>query len=181
MFGNDYGLYSTGASRVQSDAFSEAGDDDRFYRFRSMVGVDPASGLSDTTFAYMQLRRGLQSGAGGRYFETISGLELAVADDFNPHRMEAGDYLRPHNDQNNNRRVAIVIYLSPGWTPEYGGTLVVVDQDDRSHTVPAKYNSIVIFETAGHKHHYVETIDEQAGERARLTLGGWYHHPEPES
>src|SRR3954453_9978509 len=43
VFGNDYGLYSTGASRVQSDAFSELGDDDRFYRSRSMVGVDPTS------------------------------------------------------------------------------------------------------------------------------------------
>jgi hypothetical protein len=180
IFANDYGLYSTGASRVGGDAFVEAEDDDRFYRFRSMVGVDIEAGLSDTTFAYMQVRRSLGSADGSRYFAAISGLDLAAeSDDFKPHRMEAGDYLRPHNDANNNRQLAIVIYLSPGWTPEYGGTLVVLDRDGGSHTVPAAYNSVVMFDVVAHKHHFVETIEEAAGERARLTLGGWYHFPEP--
>ena len=54
IFANGHGLYSTGASRVGGDAFVEAEDDDRFYRFRSMISVDVESGLKTSTLAYMQ-------------------------------------------------------------------------------------------------------------------------------
>lgn len=177
VFAGDYGLYSHPGERVKGELFDEATDDDRFFKFRTMVGVDPAQGLSDTTFAFMQFRRNMQSDVFGAFFEQVTGLELVVTDDFVLHRMEAGDYLGPHDDRGRGRRVATVTYLTPGWTPDMGGQLVVLDREGGEHVVEPSFNSIVVFEVAGHKLHHVERVSEAAGERARNTVGGWYHYP----
>ena len=177
VFADSYGLYSQAAEHVRADDFEGAAEDDKLFRFGTMVAVDPAQGLSDETFTYMQFRRALQSELFCRYFEAITGLELAVSDDFVPHRMEAGDYLREHDDRGRGRRLAIVTYLSPGWTTDLGGALILVDHHGGEHLVRAEFNSVVAFATDDHKHHYVERVQEAAGDRARLTIGGWYHDP----
>lgn len=177
VFAGDYGLYSHPGERVEGELFDEAENEDKFFKFRTMVGVDPAQGLSDTTFAFMQFRRSMQSDLFAAFFEHITGLDLAVTDDFVLHRMETGDYLGPHDDQGRGRRVATVTYLTPGWTPEMGGQLVVLDRQGGKHVVEPTFNSIVVFEVAGHKEHHVERISEAAGDRARNTVGGWYHYP----
>ncbi len=177
VFAGNFGLYSHPGEGVKGDVFEEADDQDRFFKFQTMVAVDPAQGLSDTTFAFMQFRRSMQSDVFASFFEQITGLDLAVTDDFVLHRMEAGDYLGPHDDRGRGRRVATVTYLTPGWTPEMGGQLVVRDRQGGEHVVQPSFNSIVVFEVAGHKEHHVERISEAAGERARNTVGGWYHYP----
>jgi Rps23 Pro-64 3,4-dihydroxylase Tpa1-like proline 4-hydroxylase len=80
-----------------------------------------------------------------------------------------------HTDDSENRSYTFVIYLTPDWKPDYGGTLVVVAKDGVEHRIEAEYNSLACFDaSAGH---YVATINDAAGERARLTIGGWFLNP----
>lgn len=75
------------------------------------------------------------------------------------------------------RRLALVLYLSPDWKPEYGGNLKILDPDGNESTVEAKYNSLVAFDTLAGTTHCVVPVAEAAGTRKRLTIGGWYHTP----
>ena len=71
-----------------------------------------------------------------------------MSDDFGSHSMTAGDFLKQHDDNNRNRRLALVLYLSPDWKPEYGGSLKIADPaGDGESTVAANYNSLVAFDT----------------------------------
>src|SRR2546430_13732491 len=68
------------------------------------------------------------------FFESISGMPLGWSDDFGAHAMAAGDFLRPHSDDNKDRQLALVIYLTPGWKREFGGVLRVVHHRSEEHT-----------------------------------------------
>jgi hypothetical protein len=180
VFGRDYGLYSAKDGkfgRVKADAWDQAADDNRFYRYGAMVGIAPEAGLADSTLAYLQLQTSLRSAEFADFLYEITGSRVAAGDDFTAHRMEAGDFLREHNDSRGSRRLALVVYLTPDWRSDYGGSLEVTGHDGDRHTVEATYNSAVIFDTQGHEVHHVAPVTPAAGELARLTIGGWYHDP----
>jgi Rps23 Pro-64 3,4-dihydroxylase Tpa1-like proline 4-hydroxylase len=89
--------------------------------------------------------------------------------------MGRGDFLLPHDDNSRGRKLAVVIYLTPGWDPKFGGGLRVVDENRVATSIDATFNSIVIFDVAARTTHAVEPIADLAGEGRRLTIGGWYH------
>jgi Rps23 Pro-64 3,4-dihydroxylase Tpa1-like proline 4-hydroxylase len=89
--------------------------------------------------------------------------------------MKAGDFLKPHNDDNRNRSLALVIYLSADWAPHFGGALNVVDGEGRTTKIEAEYNSMVVFDVAADTRHFVDPIPQD--NFARVTIGGWYHKP----
>ena len=92
--------------------------------------------------------------------------------------MKSGDCLNPHNDDNRNRRLALVIYLSVDWESGFGGALNVIDSQGRRTKIEAEYNSMVVFDVAAGTTHLVAPISPKAGDSARLTIGGWYHKPD---
>ena len=173
----EYGLYSN-EDGVGEAEWEAAGEDDRFFRFSKLVGIDPQYALGDNALAYLRFRSTFQRDAELRgFFEAITGMELGASDDFGSHSMRAGDFLKAHNDDNRNRVLALVLYLSPDWSPDLGGTLKIVDPGGEELTVEAKYNSLVAFDTRAGTTHYVVPVSERAGARKRLTIGGWYHEP----
>ena len=89
--------------------------------------------------------------------------------------MVEGDFLRPHSDNNRNRQIAVVLYLSPGWDASWGGALHVVDSYGEDTTIAPDYNSLVAFDVLTDSEHYVTPITAAARTRSRLTIGGWYH------
>jgi Rps23 Pro-64 3,4-dihydroxylase Tpa1-like proline 4-hydroxylase len=90
--------------------------------------------------------------------------------------MSVGDLLRPHSDDNRNRQVARVIYLSPGWKREAGGILRVIHKDEQFTDVEPEYNSMVLFDVLAAPAHFVSPIQVNGGVSwTRLTIGGWYH------
>ena len=83
--------------------------------------------------------------------------------------------MRPHSDDNKNRRLALVIYLSPDWKKEFGGVLHVVDNSGKTTEILPEYNSMIAFDVLAAPAHLV-TPTCSAGQQQRLSIGGWYHN-----
>jgi Rps23 Pro-64 3,4-dihydroxylase Tpa1-like proline 4-hydroxylase len=177
QFGDEFGLYSMedGADKETWDA---ADEEDRFFRFGKLVGIASDAQFSPNALTYLQFRKTFQDVRFKEFFQSASNLQLDVSDDFGSHRMRKGDFLRQHDDDNKNRRLAIVVYLTPDWELDEGGALHVVDSGGNQHTVAATFNRMVMFDTLADTTHYVDRITPQEDSRNRYTIGGWYHKPE---
>jgi hypothetical protein len=181
QFETEFGLYSADEHKVDESDWRAAPPEDRFFRYGRLVGTPPEFQFSPNSLAYLQFRNTFQTDDNLRsFFEESTGLKLARSEDFGSHSMKASDFLRAHDDNNRNRRVALVLYLSPGWKPEFGGSLHIIDPEGHQYVVPPEYNSIVAFDTLAGTTHYVEPIAESAGQASRVTIGGWYHTPDHE-
>jgi SM-20-related protein len=171
-----YGLYSDPDRGVDREAWLAAPEPDRFFQFAQLKGIRPAAVLSRPTLTYMQFRAAFADPAFRAFFEAVTGLELRHdREDIGVHAMRAGDFLRSHDDDNRDRKLAMVLYLTPGWRPEFGGTLNVVEPDGTVTEIVADYNSLVMFDVESGATHHVTTVTDAAGEAARRTIGGWYH------
>lgn len=177
-FKPEYGLYTVEGAAKEED-WLRAKDEDRFFKFGKLVGTPPQFQTSPNALTYLQFRMTFQRPELKAFFETISGMPLGASDDFGAHSMTTESLLRPHSDDNRNRQLALVIYLTPGWKPEYGGQLKVTHLDGKTTVVEAEYNSVIAFNVLTHKEHVVERIRSSDGTAPRrLTIGGWYHKVE---
>jgi hypothetical protein len=176
-FRREYGLASVEGA-VEEDLWLAAPEEDRFFRMNRLAEIPAELQFSPNVLAYLRFRQTFQRDEYRRFFEALSGLELSASDDFGVHRMEVGDYLRAHSDDNRDRRIALVIYLTPGWESEYGGSLHLTDRSGQETVVNPTYNSMVVFDVLAETEHFVEEVRPDAGDNARLTIGGWYHRPE---
>src|SRR6266581_2702383 len=177
-FRPEYGLYSIEGA-VKEEEWLLADDKDRFFRLGKLVGTPPQFQTSPNALTYLQFRMAFQRPEFKAFFEAIADMPLGWSDDFGAHSMTRGDFLRPHSDDNRNRQLALVIYLTPGWKPEYGGQLTVTHRDGKTTIVEAEYNSVIAFNVLTHKEHVVERIRSTNGTSPRrLTIGGWYHKVE---
>jgi hypothetical protein len=172
----EYGVYSD-EDPIPEEQWEKAPEEDRFFRLGKLVGTPPQFQMSPNALTYLRFRQAFQRPEFKAFFEAISGTPLGSSDDFGAHFMRVGDFLKPHSDDNRNRRLALVLYLSPGWEPSFGGELRVVEKDGAVHTIQPEYNSMVAFDVLTETSHYIEPIQPAAGDRARLTIGGWYHNP----
>jgi Rps23 Pro-64 3,4-dihydroxylase Tpa1-like proline 4-hydroxylase len=170
----EYGIYSV-EEAVSESAFQAADDQDRFFRLSRLHGVPAEHQFSPNALAYLQFRQALQTEAFRGFFETVSGLPLTSSDDFGVHSMRTGDFLRHHTDDNKDRRLALVMYLTPDWRPEFGGTLSMVDDAGTTHVIHAEYNSIVMFDVQAESAHEVLPVEAESDGLPRLSIGGWYH------
>jgi Rps23 Pro-64 3,4-dihydroxylase Tpa1-like proline 4-hydroxylase len=176
QFQAEYGLYSV-EGPVPEAQWRAATQEDRFFRLSKLAATPPESRLSPNTLTYLRFRQTFQRPEFTAFFEELTGLPLGSSDDFGVHSMMNGDFLRPHSDDNRNRRVALVIYLSPEWEPSYGGNLNVHDKGGGVTEVVPSYNSMVVFDVLAETTHQVTPVEPAAGDLARLTIGGWYHQP----
>jgi Rps23 Pro-64 3,4-dihydroxylase Tpa1-like proline 4-hydroxylase len=177
-FSPEFGLYATGDEAATEAAWLNANEEDRFFRLSKLVGASPRFKLSANMLTYLQFRKAFQLPDFREFFQKISGMPLGWSDDFGAHSMKPGDFLRGHSDDNRNRSLALVIYLSPGWDPRFGGALNVVDMEGRRTIIEAEYNSMVLFDVAAGTTHYVDSIYPIEDRVERLTIGGWYHKPD---
>jgi hypothetical protein len=177
QFETEYGLYSGDEHKVDASTWQAAPEEERFFSYGRLVGTPPEFQFSSNSLTYLKFRTAFQNDDNLReFFEATTGLDLARSDDFGSHSMGAADFLKEHDDDNRNRRLALVVYLSPDWAPEFGGALHI-GQGGREWIVEATYNSVVAFDTRAGTTHYVAPIDEAAGRQRRVTIGGWYHDP----
>lgn len=175
QFEPQFGLYSEPDRAVTEDEFASREADDHLFRFSKLVGTAPEFQLSPNALTYIRFRKELGSSEFVAFFERVSGLSLRTEDDFGSHAMGRGDFLLPHDDNSRGRKLAIVAYLTPDWEPSFGGGLRVEDEDGLRNSIDATFNSIVLFDVAAKTTHAVEPIADAAGDRRRLTIGGWYH------
>ncbi|PYO82886.1 MAG: hypothetical protein DMD65_07340 [Gemmatimonadetes bacterium] len=174
-FKPEFGLYSIEGA-VKEEDWLRADDQDRFFRLGKVVGTPPRFQTSPNALTYLQFRMAFQRPEFKAFFESISGMPLGWSDDFGAHAMAAGDFLRPHSDDNKDRQLALVIYLTPGWKRKFGGVLRVVHHDERFTDVEPEYNSLIAFDVLASPAHLVLPIQPgTAGSTRRLSIGGWYH------
>ena len=169
IFRPEFGIYSS-EEAVTEEQYDAAPDVERFFRMRRMVGTHPQFMMSPNALTYVRFRQLFQHREFKAFFERVSSLPLASSDDFGSHLMLAGDFLRPHNDNNKNRQLALVLYLSPGWDRRWGGNLHVFNSDLTIDVIP-EYNSMLAFDVLVNVNHEVSVIDNGV----RLSIGGWYH------
>ena len=174
-FAPEYGLYSIEGA-AKEEEWLLADERDRFFRLRKLVRTPPQFQMSPNALTYLQFRKAFQRPEFKAFFEAISGLPLGWSDDFGAHSMIRGDFLRSHSDDNRNRRLALVIYLTREWQRDFGGLLHVVDRDGRVTEIEPEYNTMIAFDVLAAPAHLVLPILSAAGEERRLTIGGWYHN-----
>jgi hypothetical protein len=175
LFEKEHGLYSVDGA-VPEDQWASATDEDRLFRLSRLKGISPEKMMSPNAVTYLRLRQALQQKEFREFFEALTGLELGSSDDFGVHSMSAGDFLRAHSDDVRDRSIALVMYLTPGWQPSYGGALHMADETGESR-IEATYNSIVVFDVQAENTHFVAPIEDAAGQTRRLTIGGWFPTP----
>ena len=176
-FKPEYGLYSIEGA-VKEEEWLLADDQDRFFRLGKLVGTPPQFQTSPNALTYLQFRMAFQRPEFKAFFEAIADMPLGWSDDFGAHSMTRGDFLRPHSDDNRNRQLALVIYLTPAWQRAFGGVLRVVHKDGSSTDVEPEYNSLIAFDVLSAPAHLVSPIEGDATEHPpRLSIGGWYHQP----
>jgi Rps23 Pro-64 3,4-dihydroxylase Tpa1-like proline 4-hydroxylase len=174
-FRSEFGLYSIEGA-VKEEDWLRAEDADRLFRLGKLVGTPPQFQTSPNALTYLQFRMTFQRPEFKAFFEAISGMSLGASNDFGAHSMTRGDILRPHTDDNRNRQLALVIYLTPGWKQEFGGVLRVAHKDGAFTDVVPEYNSMIAFDVLTSPAHFVTPVEPDAtGPQQRLTIGGWYH------
>lgn len=177
-----YGLYSKNAkdgnvSGVSPAAWLKAGEEEKFYRFSDYAGVLDEFRLSPNRTVFQQFFSALRGDSFKLFFEELSGLELGPAPLINAYSYKPGDFLSLHTDDVKGKRLSFVFYLSPGWERRFGGLLHLIDRDGDVTEVDPDYNSLVVFDVAARTKHFINPVHQCAGERARLTISGWFLAP----
>jgi Rps23 Pro-64 3,4-dihydroxylase Tpa1-like proline 4-hydroxylase len=106
---------------------------------------------------------------GGGIHQTGPGGRLDVHVDFN--------YIA---ERKLHRRLNILIFLNPGWKPEWGGHLELWDDKVkcRHHCFEPLFNRCVVFETNEISFHGVTAVNCPA-DRVRKSFAGYYYTKEP--
>jgi hypothetical protein len=176
VFSVEHGLYSREGA-VPAERWEAAPEEDRFFRFGKLSGQRPEAMLSDDMLTYLQWRSFVTEQPFHDLCQDIAGIPLGPSDDFGCHEFNVGDFLLAHDDANRDRRLAFVMYLTPGWSEACGGALHMTAADGTTDVTTADYNTIVFFDTLAGSTHRVGTIEPAAGELARRTFGGWFPNP----
>ena len=177
-----YGLYAKNVrdgniSGVSASAWGEAGEGEQFYRFSDYAGVLDGFESSPNRAAFQQFCSALRSDGFKLFFEAISGLELGPTPLINAYSYRPGDFLSLHSDDVKSKRLSFVFYLSPHWERRFGGVLHMLDGKGGVTEVDPDYNSLVVFDVSAKTEHFINPVEPCAGERARLTVSGWFLAP----
>jgi len=107
------------------------------------------------------------------YMESITGLTLKRgAMDLAASLYEDTDYLLPHDDQLEGRKIAFLLYLST-MGKSVGGALGLLDKKLKTvKRIVPQFNTFAFFEVSPHSYHEVEEVLK---DKQRITLGGWFH------
>lgn len=170
-----YGLYSAEDHEVDEATWRAAPERDRFLRFDKLSGVRPESRLGSSVLRWLRLRAAILDPRFRPLLERWTGLALGTCTRPHANAFRQGHYLRPHDDDERDRRLALVFHFSAGWRPEYGGAFEIACKNGWRQTIDARWNSFVLFDVRAGTRHRVAPLAPAAGDRARLSVGCWVH------
>ena len=123
------------------------------------------------------LRRNLALPEVAAFLRGVTGFEIASAKGVFTSWYDEGHFLSPHNDKTNGT-LGFIYHLSKDWKREYGGILVLHDDNDieriRETFVPV-FNCVTIFNLttpADHTHSVSRVVRRTPNKR--LTVTGWW-------
>lgn len=135
-------------------------------------GVRPGAEFEPDTLTFLRFRGATATEAMAERLARLTGLSLARTTPLRGHAMHPGDFVALHDDRNNeDKQLAVILYLSPAWERAHGGELCIVDGAGSTHVVEPRFNRLVAFEIADTKH-WVERV--RPGAPPRLSISGWY-------
>ncbi len=168
-------LHSVPVNETSEELWHEAEESDRVYRIGRLAGVRPEFRLSPNLVGYLKLCAVVSDSRFGAFLEEITGTVLDRLASPHVNAFEVGDCLTVHDDNVGRRRLAVIIYLSKGWDPGFGGALHMIDGEEEK--IEAQYNSFVVFDVTAENRHFVAPVEASAGERLRLALSVWGEGP----
>ncbi|MCI0485937.1 MAG: 2OG-Fe(II) oxygenase [Blastocatellia bacterium] len=185
-FKSVYGLYSNAyrhgnISDVPEETWLEAEERTRFYRFSDYAGAVDESRPGSNKVLFQRFLSALRDRNFKIFFEELSGFEFGPVPLINAYSYKAGDFLGSHTDDVKNKRLSFVFYLSPDWERRFGGLLHMIDPQGRVTVIEPQYSSLVIFDVAAKTTHFIDPVKPCAGQRARLTISGWFVKPDGET
>lgn len=183
QFKSVYGLYSKtvrhgNISDVSQQTWLEAQEQSRFYRFSDYRSVVDEYRLSPNLVLFQDFLSALRDHKFKTFFECLSGFEFGPIPLINAYSYRAGDFLASHSDDVKSKRLSFVFYLSKDWDHHFGGLLHMIDPQGGTTVVEPDYNSMIIFDVAAKTTHFIAPVESSAGQRARLTISGWFLKPE---
>lgn len=119
-----------------------------------------------------------------KFVAKLCGLELVDASATCSFYSDS-DFLLVHDDQQDTRAVAFVLYLTgeEGWDENWGGALELFDRNSQNQPnvctrrVIPKNNRLVLFPVSDHSYHQVNEV--RSKNYCRLSINGWFHTKEP--
>lgn len=123
------------------------------------------------------LRNNLGSSECASFVRGVTGFEVRAANGVFVSWYDEGHFLSPHNDKANGT-LGFIYHLSKDWKLEYGGNLILHDDNDvrriRETFVPI-FNCVTIFNltTRASHTHSVSRVTQRTPTK-RLTVTGWW-------
>lgn len=167
-----YGVHSVPGHATDVATWTATPERDRLFHNEMLDGT---GGLptSRNLLSFLRLRKYFSSEQFCEMVSECTQLELPSAFEPRVHSLRQRHYLRAHHDRAGSRRIAYILYLSPGWQPDFGGQLTMLAADGEKMTVTPRYNSLLLFDVYAQEEHYIEPVLPLAGERQRLTMSAW--------
>ena len=111
------------------------------------------------------------------WIATLTKTKLKRSIDMSGFIYDATDYLLPHDDRLEKRKIAYVLNLSSGFSKRDGGELEFFTTNQNHPSQPFKkiipvFNTLTLFEVSPKSFHQVREV---TAEKQRLSLGGWFH------
>jgi hypothetical protein len=178
-FKSSYGLYSRAhkdgnVSDVSKETWLEAEEHNRFYRWSDYIGIFDEFRLSSNLLLFQNFLLAFRGNDFKKFFEEVSGLRFGPSPLLNAYSYKTGDFLGSHTDDVKSKRLSFVLYLSANWERRFGGILHLNDRTGDIIRIEPDYNSLVIFDVTAGTEHFVSPVEACAGEKARLTISGWF-------
>ncbi|XP_037527882.1 prolyl 3-hydroxylase OGFOD1 isoform X2 [Rhipicephalus sanguineus] len=130
---------------------------------------------------YIHAFRKCLEGTLAPWLRDVTGIPLDGSTSLTCSKYSYTDVLLCHDDECEGRRIAFILYLTPGWTAEDGGLLDLFDTDsneqprDIVRSILPRFNSLVFFEVSPVSFHQVAEVLSE--DKVRLSVGGWFHGP----
>ena len=104
------------------------------------------------------------------YIGNIFGIKLNNKIDMHSLKLRPCDYLLPHDDRLESRKIAYILYLCD-FKNGNGGELMLFSNNKVSKKIIPKFGQLVMFEVSDKSWHQINEVLKGN----RLSIGGWFH------
>jgi Rps23 Pro-64 3,4-dihydroxylase Tpa1-like proline 4-hydroxylase len=82
------------------------------------------------------------------------------------------DYLLPHDDRLEGRKIAYVVQVGDNFAKEDGGALQLLEGKKVVKSISPSYNAFTIFKVSSKSWHQVQEV---LSSKKRVSFAGWFH------
>jgi hypothetical protein len=141
------------------------------------AGPHPNHRMSLGTITNIKFLELLRSPMFMSFLEAVTGIKPATLIAVMPRILVGGQYIRPHNDFKQGRKLCGVFYLSPDWHPSYGGRFRHRGTGSDSVPVDLLPNRLLLFDPRADLQHDVEPITKAGAHWQRWAYTLWFGTP----